>query len=560
MPEETKRNKSIEEIIRADLHKRQGTSDEILKEWATDPYPVNGEVATKFWNYVRDNKYIEIVGDYDVDGICASFIMTSAIKELYPDKKVKVRIPRRFSEGYGINSTIVEEIKTSLPKGSLVITVDNGIAAGPVLKELKDAGYVVLVTDHHSAREGVALPETDMLIDPAVASLDNPFIGNYWCGAGVAFKLAEPFLSKEKAEELSVYAGLATVADCMNLVEGNWGLVRHAIQLFREKKAPKPLCDLLVGMGQDPNFCNEDHFGFYLGPAFNAPGRLLDKGASEVLKYLWHPTEEGCARLVELNNERKRIRDEEFAILDKYLEDTGRTNACPIWAAFPGLHEGIVGILAGKVSEKYEKPALVLTDTHIPDVYKGSGRSYGKFNIFGFLSDMPKETFLKMGGHSGACGLSMTLDNIKIAEKVQVDSLKLQAEAGEDNLRYQIVKDKIPAIEKVLSDFRPFGQGNPAPEFEMAVDMQRDKPFMSPVKNEKGQKDPTLGAHLFITDKKKKYKVTHFRHTPNNLVDQNKFELVGHIIGSAFGGEEIPTFNAEEAVDITDAMKGDMCK
>lgn len=87
MPEETKRNKSIEEIIRADLHKRQGTSDEILKEWATDPYPVNGEVATKFWNYVRDNKYIEIVGDYDVDGICASFIMTSAIKELYPDKK-----------------------------------------------------------------------------------------------------------------------------------------------------------------------------------------------------------------------------------------------------------------------------------------------------------------------------------------------------------------------------------------------------------------------------------------------------------------------------------------
>ena len=441
-----------------------------------------------------------------------------------------------------------------------MITVDNGIAAGPVLKELKDAGYVVLVTDHHSARKGVALPETDMLIDPAVASLDNPFIGNYWCGAGVAFKLAEPFLSKEKAEELSVYAGLATVADCMNLVEGNWGLVRHAIQLFREKKAPKPLCDLLVGMGQDPNFCNEDHFGFYLGPAFNAPGRLLDKGASEVLKYLWHPTEEGCARLVELNNERKRIRDEEFAILDKYLEDTGRTNACPIWAAFPGLHEGIVGILAGKVSEKYEKPALVLTDTHIPDVYKGSGRSYGKFNIFGFLSDMPKETFLKMGGHAGACGLSMTLDNIRIAEKVQVDPLKLQAEVGEDNLRYQIVKDKIPAIEKVLSDFRPFGQGNPAPEFEMAVDMQRDKPFMSPVKNEKGQKDPKLGAHLFMTDKEKKYKVTHFRHIPNNLVDQNKFELVGHIIGSAFGGEEIPTFNAEEAVDITDAMKGDMCK
>lgn len=540
----------VKEIIKEALHKRQGTTDEILKEWETDPYPVNGEVAAKFWNYVRDNEYIEIIGDYDVDGICASFIMTSAIRELYPDKKVKVRIPRRFSEGYGINSVIVEEIKNTLPKGSLIITVDNGIAAGSILKELKDAGYIVLVTDHHQARQGVPLPETDMLIDPAVEELENPFIGNYWCGAGVAFKLAEPFLSKLKAEELSVYAGLATVADCMKLKEGNWGLVRHAIQMFRDKKAPKALCDLLIGMGQDPNFCNEDYFGFYLGPAFNAPGRLLDRGAAEVLKYLWRPTEDGCSRLIELNNERKRIRDEEFALLEKYLENTGKINSCPIWAAYPGLHEGIVGILAGKVAEKYERPALVLTNTHIPDVYKGSGRSYGTFNIFNFLSEMPSDTFVKMGGHEGACGLSMTLDNIKLAGKRQIDPLKIKESAVQNKLRFKISKTDIPEIDKILSSFRPFGEGNPAPEFELDIDIKRDKPLFSPIKNEKGEKDPKLGSHLFLFDENDRFKVTHFNHTPNNLSNNNHFELIGHIMGSAYCGKETPTFNAEEVLDV----------
>lgn len=528
--------------LEQNLCNQLGVTKDTLKEWENDPYPVDGKVVSNFWKEVEQALYIEIVGDYDVDGICSSHILSTSIRSIYPEKKVRIRIPRRFSEGYGINETIANEIIETLPKGSLIITVDNGIAAGPILEKIKEAGYKVIVTDHHEAREGVPLPQNmDMLIDPAVEKLPNPFTGRYWCGAGVAYKLCEPVIGEQLSKDMEVFAGLATVADCMELKEGNWGLVRRAIKTFRNKKAPESLKMLLSAMGQDPNFCNEDHFGFYLGPAFNAPGRLYDRGAIEVLKYLYHPTKEGCEALVETNNKRKAIRDEEFAIVKNYIDTNGLADTCPLWIAYPGLHEGIVGILAGRITEEYKRPAIVLTDVEDkPGMYKGSARSYGDFNIFEYLSSMP-ELFDRMGGHKGAAGLSMTLDNFEIARKKQV-TLDVIEEIAGSSKPMPIAKWEIPGINYSLSKFRPFGNGNAVPKFEVEIDTQKDQArFIGENKN-----------HLLVQDKNGKWKLTHFNHVPNELSNAQHFGMVGTISGSAFAGVETPSFNAEQAFDLED--------
>lgn len=540
------------------IHERLGSTDEILKEWDRGTYPVDGSTVAKFWYKIQAAPAIEIVGDYDCDGICASHIMSTSIHSLYPNKKIKVRIPRRFSEGYGINMKIAEEIVANMPKGTLVITVDNGIAAADVLEYLESKGYPVLLTDHHELREGCRIPKVEMVIDPAVHELPNPFDGRYWCGAAVAYKLCAPMISKELDKEMSVFAGVATVADCMDLREGNWGLVRHTIQDFRNGTAPVSLCNLLTKMKQDPAYCMEDTLGFYLGPAFNAPGRLLDKGASEVLKYLHNPTEEACDNIVALNEQRKSIRDDEYAMVVTHLEHTGHINDCPLWVAMPGLHEGIVGILAGRLAEDFKRPAIVLTNVEgKPGVLKGSARNSGDFNIFQYLSNLPQDTFLRMGGHKGAAGLSMTEESFqKVRNAYPVDLKEVQESASNSKIRLAIDKWEIPGISTLLDKFRPFGQGNEAPEFEVEVDMEKDHAKMLKDLHlciEGPRLHPDVKGDFSV-----KYKLMHFNHVPNDLKNPNHFVMHGTIGESGFGGIVTPQFLADEVTDMENSYKEEL--
>lgn len=530
------------------LHNQLGTTDEVLMGWENNDYPADGHAVSKFWKEVENSPVIKIIGDYDVDGICASYIMWKSIRSLFPEKKVTVRIPDRFSEGYGINDTIVNETIEKTPPNSLIVTVDNGIAAAPILERLKNAGYKVIVTDHHHLREGCDLPQVDMLVDPAVESIFNPLIGRYWCGAGVAYKLCEPMLSEAVRKELMVYAGLATVADCMELKEGNWGLVRNAIRAFREEEAPEALTKLLEAMGQDPKFCNEEHFGFYLGPAFNAPGRICEnRGAEKVLRYLSKPTEERRLELVEINNRRKELRDEQYEMVKEELIRSGHVNDCPIWIAMPELGEGIVGILAGKLTEEFKKPAIVLTNVeNNPGMLKGSARNYGNFDIFAYLSSMP-ELFAKMGGHPGAAGLSMTQENFEIARTHQIPESSIQADEAAQGLKMAIRNWEIPGINDVLKKFRPFGQGNVTPQFEVEIDLNENKDEATLIGKEHN--------HLLIQDRARRYKLTHFNHVPNELDNPEHFGMRGTISGSAFMGKETPSFNANEVYDIDDVKE-----
>lgn len=555
-----------EQQLANQLYQRMHADEKTLQYFQKHPYYAKKETVHKFWEYIEQAPKVVIIGDYDVDGICASHILLQSIRHVYPGKSVRVRIPHRFSEGYGINEAIAQEIIEKDPKNSLIITVDNGIAAAPVINKLKEAGFPVIVTDHHSLREGASLPECDMLIDPSVEAISNPLEGRYWCGAGVAYKLCEQMLQKEKKEELSIFAALATVSDCMDLKEGNWGLVKNALKLMHRKKCPESIKLLLEQMGKDPYFCTEGDFGWYLGPAFNASGRLLDAGAVEVLKYLHHPTKEGCNQIITLNEQRKSLAEEQTERVRQYIKTNHMEEEYPLWLNVPGLHEGIIGIIAGRIAEEFKRPVILVTPTENkehPDYLKGSARSYGTFDIFAYLSGFP-DYFVKMGGHAGAAGLTITADNIELARKEQkIDSSILQEFIDPTLIETKIEPDEVPGMYVLLQKFAPFGQGNSEPIFECEVN---DKEYRFKFIGAKSKKEDTTEKeqadfamqHLIIQkEKNNDYNLVFWRCTEalKELKQEHHFGMRGTISGNPFKGQIKPQFVANSAFDVEEDLE-----
>lgn len=516
--------KSIDNYILNNLQ----TTKESLHDWETNRYLMDGRTVTKFWDEVEKAPAIRIIGDYDVDGILASFIMAKSIKLVFKDKPVKVRLPRRFTEGYGINKTIVKEIYQTDEKGTLIITVDNGIAASSLLEELQQAGYPVIVTDHHELGAN-KIPDVEMVLDPSVPECASSFTGTYWCGAAVAYKLSEQMLSESNAKEMETYAGVATIADVVPLKEGNWGLVKKALNAFRRGESPQPLTAIISMLGKELNFTDTSTLSFYLCPTLNAPGRLYDTGASKVLSYLFTPTIDKAKWLLEINEQRKRLRDEQTervieAIYERNLEDK-----CPIWIDLPDLHEGIIGIIASNITEKFHVPAIILNER--PDgTLKGSARTYGDINIFDYLLNC-KANYIGIGGHEGAAGLTISREEYENAKLHQV----LKPRKEEFNIF--IEQTEIPELFDELKYFEPFGQGNPDPKFSTLIDINTDNARL--VGTEKN--------HLIIN--KNSFKITHFHHEPNDLRNKNKFILSGTISGSNFKGIETPTLDGKEVLE-----------
>lgn len=518
------------------LNNQLGIKDESeLEIWKKKTYLMDKTVTDKFWNYVKNAIAVRIIGDYDVDGVCASYIMAKSIKALYPDKSVGVRIPHRLSEGYGFNSIIADEIREKMPKGSVIITVDNGIAAAKELEKLKQDGYTILVTDHHELGDR-KLPNVDMVLDPKVNTNPYAFKGDYWCGAAVAYKIAEQYLSEGLKKELEIFAAIATVGDCMQLREGNWALVKRNVEAIRKGQAPNSVLKLIEGLGQNIDNVTEETFGFYVCPAINAPGRLYDKGAIKSLDYFLKPTTEKCESLVKTNIERRELRDTQFEIVDKYIQDNHLEGNCPIWVAIDGLHEGIVGILAGMVTEKYHVPAIVLTQSEKnKDAYKGSARSVDGINIFKYLQTLD-EYMLGYGGHSGAAGLSLEKDKFKFVQNAFIE--KPDQVSQKQNV-FQIDKREIPDMASITAIYAPFGEGNPAPEFSSDFNLENEPYKML-------GKPP---VHLCINDPLAKYKILHFYHDPSSLTDKNLFSLTGKIRYDVFRDKKTAVLTADEMED-----------
>ncbi|MBE5903268.1 MAG: single-stranded-DNA-specific exonuclease RecJ [Pseudobutyrivibrio sp.] len=418
---------------------------------------------------------IRVVGDYDVDGIMSTYILTSAIKEVGGD--VDYAVPHRMVDGYGINP---EMVQAAFDDGvRFIITCDNGIAAASAVDLAKKLGMTFVVTDHHevpfeTGEDGSVvqkLPDADAVVDPKRNDCGYPFKGI--CGAQVAWKLVDVLfefvgLDKEMADKYLQFASIATVCDVMELKGENRATVYHGLKSI-ENTDNVGLNALLARneLKGKPLSCY--HLGFIIGPCLNASGRL--DTASKAIELLF---EEDSAKalasaneLVELNSQRKNMTQIGIDKAMDIIENSDIKNQKVLVIYIPELHESLAGIVAGRIRETYNKPVLVITDAE--DGAKGSGRSIPAYNMFEELTAV-KDVFTKFGGHPMAAGVSLPTDKIDELR----DRLNSNCKLTEDDMQEIIKIDcdmPLSYMTESLVDsidmLAPFGTGNTKPLFAL---------------------------------------------------------------------------------------------
>ena len=431
---------------------------------------------------IRGGKKIRIIGDYDVDGICAAYILLMGIQAL--GGTVDTVIPHRQKDGYGLNEHLIEAAGTD--GIDTIITCDNGIAASPQIQLAKDMGMTVVVTDHHEVpfEEGTAgdgdrgrvylLPEADAVVDPKQPECGYPF--KQICGAVVAMKLVQVLLSMKEPEggksrqeildEMLTFGALATVCDVMELRDENRILVKKGLALMRETRNPG-LRALLMVNGIEEKELTPYHAGFIIGPCLNATGRLdTAKRALELFDAEeWKEAVTIAGDLKCLNDSRKQMTEDGVLEAVSVVENTDIRRDRVLVIYLPDCHESLAGIIAGRIREKYGKPVFVLTRAE--EGVKGSGRSVEAYHMYDKMSEC-KELFTKYGGHKMAAGLSLPEEN------VEAFRVYLNAHSGlrEEDLT-EVVHIDVPmpmsyVTTTLISQFsllEPFGNGNPKPVF-----------------------------------------------------------------------------------------------
>lgn len=465
------RNRDITDDDAIDLY-LNGTVDNMH-----DPYLLKDiDKASKILiDTVNTGKKIFIIGDYDIDGICSSYILYKGITSA--GGVAKVRLPDRARDGYGMNQDMVDE---ALDFGaSLIITCDNGIAAYSEIKYAKSKGLKVIVTDHHEvpyeAKNGVKhyiTPPADAVVDPKQEDCTYPF--KEICGGMVALKLMQcmyetmgPGLSTELSEELLMFAGFATVGDVMVLRDENRIVVKHAINQMKTTKN-HGMNALIDVTGTDRNKITPYTIGFILGPHINATGRLdtavraLDLFTSETYEDALSTAEE----LKSLNDSRKELTENfKKAAIDAIESDSSYNNEKVLVVYLPDCHESLAGIIAGRIRELYYKPVFVLTGRDAS--VKGSGRSIASYNMYAEMNRVGG-LFSKYGGHKMAAGLSMNEADIEIFRKQINDNCTL-TEA--DLIEKALIDIPMPikyatiGFAEELGRLEPYGNGNPKPLF-----------------------------------------------------------------------------------------------
>lgn len=429
---------------------------------------------------IREEKSIRIIGDYDVDGICAAYILLSGIRAL--SGKADTVIPHRIKDGYGLNESLIEDAGED--GIDTIITCDNGIAAGAQIQMAKKMGMTVVVTDHHEVpfedrEEGrkYLIPEADAVVDPKQPECGYPY--KQICGAVVAAKLVEsmfelegfkeanPAEYKELMEEMLTFEALATVCDVMELREENRIIVKKGLSLMEKTKNPG-LKALLMVNGIEDKELSPYHAGFIIGPCMNATGRLdTAKRALELFEEKdWKNAVTIAGDLKSLNDSRKQMTEEGVKEAISRIEGTeiGKDRVLVVY--LPDCHESLAGIIAGKVKEKYGKPAFVLTKGE--EGIKGSGRSIETYNMYEEMT-VCKELFTRYGGHKMAAGLSMKSEaDVDTFRKMLNENCRLTSEDFEEIVHIDVPMPLAYADRsfiRELSLLEPFGVGNPKPLF-----------------------------------------------------------------------------------------------
>lgn len=462
-----------------------GTLDDLY-----DPRLMKGmeQAAELIARKLKEGKHVRIIGDYDIDGVCSTYILLKgfqrAAKELsqrcsleagrYSVEKenyaqIDYEIPDRIKDGYGINESIIRQ--ASADGVDTLVTCDNGIAALREISIAKQLGMTVVVTDHHEVpvdEYGQILPPADAVVDPKQDGETYPF--HEICGAVVAWKLIRVLYEKLGIPEsewmdLLEFAAIATVGDVMKLQDENRLIVKYGLKKIGSTKNTG-LRKLIEKNNLDIENLSAYHIGFVIGPCLNAGGRL--KSAKVALRMLLAEDPERAGEMAdelkELNDMRKDMtaKGEAEAIEQvekQYMDDK------VLVVFLPECHESLAGIIAGRLREHFHKPSFVLTRGET--TAKGSGRSIEQYHMYQGLCKV-SDLLVKFGGHPMAAGLSLEEKDIDEFRR----RLNADAELTEEDfvpkiwidvpMPFEYVNEKIV---QELKDLEPFGQGNEKPLF-----------------------------------------------------------------------------------------------
>lgn len=439
-----------------------------------DPWMMKGtkEAACLLKEKIRQKKKIRIIGDYDIDGVNASYILLRALQRCGAD--VDVEIPDRMKDGYGINEQLID---LAYEEGiDTILTCDNGISAMEQVAHGKKLGMTIVVTDHHELRyveeEGkrtMMIPDADVVVNPKQPGCAYPF--KELCGAAVAWKLVMCLyqtmdLPSQEAMEFLEFAAVATVGDVMDLKGENRIIVKEGLRKIQITQN-QGLRALIAVNGLTDARITAYHIGFVLGPCINASGRL--DTAKRALALLLSKSEEEAMQLASelklLNEERKDMTLKGYEKAVDMIE-SGELKKDKVLVVFlPECHESLAGIIAGRIREKYHRPVFVLTEGK--DEVKGSGRSIEAYSMFEEMMKC-RELFTKFGGHPMAAGLSIKKENIDLLRR----TLNEKTALTEEDLIPKILIDVPMPIDYITEDLveelellEPFGKGNTKPLF-----------------------------------------------------------------------------------------------
>ena len=421
---------------------------------------------------IAEKKAMRIIGDYDIDGVNATYILLDGIRRC--GGNVDAAIPDRMKDGYGINEHLIEQ---ALSDGKeLLITCDNGIAAINEINFAKEKGMTVVVTDHHeipyrNAEQGKEFlrSNADAIVNPKQADCPYPCKGI--CGAVVAWKLVQVLYERmdipvEEADIFIENAGFATVGDVMDLTGENRILVKLGLKALEHTKNPGMKALIAKNKLSDKPL-SAYHIGFVLGPCINASGRL--DTAKRSLELLLERDEVKASalagELVEFNESRKYMTQQETQKALEQIEKEGREKDKVLVVYLPECHESLAGIIAGRIREAYQRPVFVLTRGE--EGVKGSGRSIEAYSMFDKMTEVA-ELFTKYGGHPMAAGLSMREEDIDTLR----EQLNQKAELSEEDMAEVVRLDAVLPMSyftvdtiRQLSVLEPCGKSNTKPVF-----------------------------------------------------------------------------------------------
>ena len=418
---------------------------------------------------IQEKKKIVIYGDYDCDGVCASVIAIQALRNLGAD--VDYYINSRFVEGYGITPLGVDNLLKKIPDAEVIITVDNGIVAFEGVAYAQEKGLEVLITDHHLAIEEV--PEALAVVNPH--RLDDESLFKDICGATVIYKVMLA-LYWELGEDIEFISnmidlvGMATVGDVMPLRSENRFYVNEALRLIEQNSRKQ--FEVLKKV-KNVGVLNEEVFGFQFVPTINAEGRLNGKPALAMEFFLSEDENEMHSLAHELNvinDDRKDLTKLQEELGESLMAQQGSDKKV-IVISHPDFHSGIVGLVAGRLKEKYNRPVIVFTEEN--GILKGSSRSIEAFHIKDAL-DKVSDLILQHGGHALAAGLSIDESNLD-AFSVAINELADQTLTAEDMVEKIMVDAVLDPADVTLEliheidSLRPFGQGFESPVFGLSA-------------------------------------------------------------------------------------------